>query len=151
MRQVPEGQSLVLDFEGVSVMDTSFADATVLQLALNLAAQQYGDRYLILRNPSAATVYNIEGAIARRKARVTLVVESGTERWTLGHLERNLAEAWQLVLRDGSMTARQLADRLGLEINTASTRLRKLYDARLLARREESTKEGRQHVYSIPA
>jgi predicted transcriptional regulator len=149
--EVPQGQSLLLACADISVMDTSFADETVLELALGLAQNKYGECWLILEQPSPATIDNLEGTIARRKAKVALLVLLAEEIRLIGHIEPNLVEAWQLVCEKAELTARELADQLGLEINTASMRLRKLYDARLLARREEFTPGGRQHIYMLPA
>jgi predicted transcriptional regulator len=150
LKRVPPGQALVLDFAGVSVMDTSFADETVLELALGLSQDKYGDRWMVLEEPSPATIDNLEGTIARRKAKVALLIRKEGQMRLIGHVEPNLMEAWQLVYEKSELTARELADQLGLEINTASMRLRKLYDARLLARREEITPGGRQHSYTLP-
>lgn len=150
LKEVPTGQMLLLDFEGISVMDTSFADETVLELALGLSQNKYGERWITLEEPSPATVDNLEGTIARRKAKVALLIHKEGQMVLIGHVEPNLSEAWQLVCQKTELTARELADHLGLEINTASMRLRKLYDARLLARREEITSGGRQHIYMLP-
>ena len=149
--EVPQGQSLLLAFADISVMDTSFADETVLELAIRLVQGKYGEHWLILDQPSPATVDNLEGTIARRKAKVALLVLQEGRMRLIGHVEPNLVEAWQLVCEKGKLTARELADQLGLEINTASMRLRKLYNARLLARQEELTSDGRQHIYMLPA
>jgi hypothetical protein len=146
----PEGRALVLDLRGVQVMDTSFADETIVALMLALLNGEFGDRFLIVRDPSPETLDNLEGTIARRKERIALLVhESGATR-VLGHIERNLAETWAIVSARGTLTARVLADRLDIEIQAASTRLHRLYQARLLARREDVTTAGRQHIYSIP-
>ncbi len=149
--EVPSGYALTLDLAGVSVMDTSFCEETVLQLARSLVAGQYGDRFLVLERPSPATLDNIEATIAWRRAKVALPVREGQQTRIIGHLEPNLGETWRLALEVGVLTARDLADRLGLEIGAASMRLRKLYDTRLLTRREEITSGGRQHVYHFPA
>ena len=150
LKEVPSGQALLLDFAGVSVMDTSFADETVLELALGLSQDKYGERWMVLAEPSPATIDNLEGTIARRKAKVALLIRKEGQMRLIGHVEPNLMEAWQLVCERSELTARELADQLGLEINTASMRLHKLYDARLLARREEITPGGRQHIYRLP-
>ena len=150
LKEVSSDQTLILDFADVSVMDTSFADETVLELALGLSQDCYGDRWMVLKEPSPATIDNLEGTIARRKAKVALLIRKEDQMQLLGHIEPNLMEAWQLVYRMSELTARKLADLLGLEINTASMRLRKLYNARLLARREETTPDGRQHIYMLP-
>lgn len=150
LQEVGVGDALIMDFSGVSVMDTSFADESILELALALVVGQYGDRFLVLERLSPATVDNLEGTIARRRAKVALLAYDGSRMTILGHLERNLVEAWELTRRGGTLTARDLANEIGLEINTASTRLHKLYAGRLLARREEITALGRQHIYLVP-
>jgi len=156
LRTVPLGRALVLDFAGVSLMDTSFADESVLELALGLVEGRYSDRFLILERPSPATVYNLEGAIARRRviakhrAKIALLVREQERMRVIGRPEPNLSETWDRVVKGGTLTARVLADELGLEISAASMRLHKLYNARLLARREEITAVGREHIYEVP-
>ena len=152
---VSPGHALTLDFSGVQVMDTSFCDETVLELAIRLVEGKHGDRFLVLSEPTSATIDNIEGAIGRRRAKIALIVrERGGER-LVGRaygdpIEPNLVEAWEYLRRERSLTARALADDLNLEINTASMRLHKLYTLRLAAREEEVSAAGRQHNYSIP-
>lgn len=148
---VSPGGTLALDLRGIRVMDTSFADETIVELAVSLLANKYGDRFLILQEPSAATIENIEGTILRRKVKVALPVMTGSGTELIGMVEPNLADAWGLTQQARTLTARQLADQLGLEINTASMRLHKLYRLRLLAREEEVTGAGRQHIYRLPA
>jgi hypothetical protein len=147
---VPAGSVLTLDFGSVRVMDASFADETILQLLSKLTVGSYGDRFVIIERPASATVDNLEGAIARRREKLALLVRKETSLQVVGHVERNLIETWHLVAQAGTMTARDLADRLGLEISTASTRLHKLHQMRLLARREEIVPSGRQHTYALP-
>jgi hypothetical protein len=148
--ETPPGGVLVLEFSGVRVMDTSFADETVVELAVGLNTQLYDDRFLVLHNPGSATIDNLEGTLARRKPKVTLLILEGESPRILGHIEENLLETWQLVITHAPMTARQLADELHLEINTASTRLLKLYERRMLVRQEIITGEGRQFQYGLP-
>src|SRR5260370_7585402 len=105
---------------------------------------------MILEEPSPATIDNLEGTIARRKAKVALLIRKEGQMRLIGHVEPNLIEAWQLVYERSELTARELADQLGLEINTASMRLRKLYDARLLPPREEITPAARHPIYIFP-
>ena len=151
LREVPNGHALFLSFEGIRVMDTSFAEEAILELALGLTCDKYGDRTMILEQPSPATIDNLEGTIARRRVKVALLIREGSEMRLIGHVEQNLQETWQLISKRSKLTARELANDLGLEINTASMRLHKLYDAKLLARHEEVTSSGRQHIYMIPS
>ncbi len=148
---VPVGRALTLDFAGIEVMDGSFANVSLVELALNLVAGRYGDRFLILDQASSDVVENLEGTIARRKARVALLIREDGQLLVKGSLEPNLLEAWQLAGSLVTISARDVADRLGLEISTASMRLRKLYDARLLARQEQISSAGRHHIYTLPA
>lgn len=151
LSSVPIGHALWLDSGGVRVMDTSFLDETVVELMHGLVAGEYGDRYLILREPSAATVDNLEGTMARRGEKMAVLVQRGDEIEVVGHVEPNLLETWSRARHQGALTARELADALGSAINTASMRLRKLYDAHLLSRIEELTPDGHQHVYRVPS
>jgi len=151
LREVPTGHALILSFEGVRVMDSSFAEETVLELTLGLTSNKYGDRMMILEQPSPATIDNLEGTIARRRAKVALLIRDGSEMRLIGHVEPNLHVTWQLISERSKLTARDLANDLGLEINTASMRLHKLYEAKLIARHEEVTSSGRQHIYILPS
>src|SRR5260370_4522065 len=74
MKEVPPVKALLLDFAGVSVMDTSFADETVLELALGLSQDKYGDRRMILEEPSPATIDHLDATIQRRKAKVPVLI-----------------------------------------------------------------------------
>src|SRR5947209_1376681 len=112
LREVPTGHALILSFEGVRVMDTSFADETVLELALGLSLNKYGDRVMLLEQPSPATLDNLEGTIARRRAKVALIIREGSELRLIGHVEPNLQEAWQLINERNELTARDLANNL---------------------------------------
>lgn len=150
--KVPAGQALTLDFAGVSVVDTSFADESILELALGLIKGEWGDRFIILNHPTSATIDNLEGTIARRGVKIASMVRDNDRVRIVGQIEPNLSETWMIALEeDGPLTARHLADRLGLEINTASMRLSKLHRARLLSRHEEVTPTGRQYVYTVPS
>lgn len=150
LKEVAPCHTLVLDFADVSVMDASFTEEAVLRLALDLAVGAYGDRFLMLERVSPATLDNIEATIAWRRAKVALPVREGKHVRVAGHIEPNLLEVWALAIAAGTLTARELANHLQLEINTASMRLRKLYDARLLNRKEDISVNGRQHVYQPP-
>jgi hypothetical protein len=151
---VPEGRALTLSFAGVRMMAPSFADATIVELLRGLRAGRYGDRYLVLAEPNDDTLDSLEGTFERRVYRplkLAVLLRRGDQIEPFGAVERNLLEAWRLAAEQGQLTARDLANKLGLEINTASMRVLKLHDLGLLARHEEVTAAGRQHVYVVPA
>lgn len=147
---VAEGGTLALDLYDIMVMDASFADATIVSLQQGLIAGKYGDKFFLLVSPNETIVVNLEGALARRNLKQPLLISDSGHVSLLGHIERNLREAWDLVVSGRVTRARELADELGIEIGAASMRLHKLYVARLLARREEVIVSGRQHVYQSP-
>ncbi|MBV9322873.1 MAG: hypothetical protein JO352_03675 [Chloroflexi bacterium] len=151
---VPEGRALVLSFAGVRIMTPSFADATIVALLRGLREGRYEERYLLLAEPNEETLVGLAGTFERRLHRslkLAIVLRcAGTYR-LFGPVEQNLQAAWQLVAERGTLTARELADELELEINTASMRLWKLHSLGLLARREEALPNGRQHIYTLPA
>lgn len=152
MSSVPLGVALRLDLRSVDVIDASFADAALVNFQQRLVSRLYGNRYLILQEPNATVIENLEGALARRRGKSPLLACDPTARLqVVGHLERNLRDTWAMVVQAGVFRARDLADRCGIEINAASMRLHKLATLRLLARDEESTLTGRQHAYRPPA
>lgn len=152
---VSEPGTLVLDGDAITLMDASFVDASIIELAFRLDQGRYGDRFLVLINVSEGTKINLASAIAYRrqykKQEIVVLVREGKELLPLGDMERNLFETWQLVRDTGTVTARGLADELRLEISAAGMRLKRLYDARLLTRRDGTLVGGRQLVYSVPA
>jgi len=90
---------------------------------------------------------NIEVALERKRLSVLNLTEKGPLE-IIGPLNNYLKETLFFVMRNGKMTSREVADRLGIELNTSSTRLINLYKKRLLIRREELLNAGgRQFIY----
>jgi len=150
---VPERRALVLSFAGVRIMTPSFADATIVALLRGLRDGRYGERFLILADPNEETLDSLAGTFERRlhrRLKLAVVLRSGGVDQLFGPVEQNLEEAWQIVAERGTLTTRELAERLGLELNTASMRLIKLHSLGLLARREVVGIPGRQHLYMLP-
>ncbi|MDH7499328.1 MAG: hypothetical protein QHH30_02975 [candidate division NC10 bacterium] len=143
----PEEAVVILDFKGVGVLDYSCADEVVAKLISRLNAGEYGNRYLLLRGLNATQKENIEVALERKRlAALSLREDKSWE--VLGVLNNYLRETLEEVMREGRITARDLADVEDLEINTSSTRLANLYKLQLVQRREELLSEGgRQFVY----
>ncbi|MBI2372116.1 MAG: hypothetical protein HYV08_18110 [Deltaproteobacteria bacterium] len=138
---------VVLDFGDVGIIDYSCADEIVAKLASRLAAGEYGSKYVALAGLNRHQEENIEVALERKK--LALLYLGGPEGWKLlGTLNAYLRETLHLVMGQEQLTARALAERLRLELNTASTRLINLHKLRLVARREEPVSNGgRQFVY----
>jgi hypothetical protein len=146
--EVKPGGILVLDFAEVKVMDSSFFGGSILKLLRELVDNKFGERYVVLINVNASTKENITVTIRGHRLRLGLQVIEEGKSILLGQIEPNLEETLVLVNSRGLLTARDLADSLpGMAINTASNRLKKLFDLRLVQRVEETTETGRQHVY----
>ena len=143
----PEEAIVILDFKAVGILDYSCADEIVAKLISRLNAGEYGNRYLLLRGLNATQKENIEVALERKRLAALFLNED--KRWEiLGVLNNYLRETLEEVMREGRITARDLAEVEDLEINTSSTRLANLYKLQLVQRREELLSEGgRQFVY----
>lgn len=143
----PEEAIVLLDFKAVGILDYSCADEIVAKLISRLNAGEYGNRYLLLRGLNATQKENIEVALERKRLAALLLKEDKS--WeVLGILNNYLRETLEEVMREGRITARDLAEVEDLEINTSSTRLANLYKLQLVQRREELLSEGgRQFVY----
>ena len=137
----------ILDFKAVGVLDYSCADEIVAKLISRLNGGEYGSRYLILRGLNSTQRENIEVALERKHLAALFLHEDKS--WeVLGVLNNYLKETLNEVMREGRITARDLAEAEDLEINTSSTRLANLYKIQLVRRREELLSEGgRQFVY----
>ena len=136
-----------LDFSGVGVVDYSCADEVIAKLISRLLSGEYGDKFIVLKGLSSNQMENIEVALERKKLSVLSVKEAGG--WhVIGFLNNYLRKTLVSVMERGSITLRELAEGVGIGLNTGGTRLLNLYKKRLIWRSEEVSKEGgRQFVY----
>lgn len=71
LRQMPPGGVLAVDFDGVEMMDYSFADEALGAIYSRMAAREYPDRHLVLLlnedELGSALLENIEVALNRRE------------------------------------------------------------------------------------
>lgn len=147
LQREPEETIVILDFRSVGILDYSCADEIVAKLISRLNAGEYGNRYLLLRGLNPTQRENIEVALERKRLAALFVREDKS--WEiLGVLNNYLRDTLEEVIKEGRITARDLAEAEDLEINTSSTRLANLYKLQLVQRREELLSEGgRQFVY----
>lgn len=140
---------LILDFHGVRVVDTSFARESLLRLLDDVIQRRFGEVGVLIINASKDIFTNLDDMMSRRKQKGFFLVRRNDELDIAGNLEPNLLEVLNLLRKSKELTAREAADLLGLEVNTASTRLKKLHDFGATVRYEETTESGRQHVYRL--
>lgn len=177
LRALPAGGVLAVDFEGVQMMDFSFADEALGTIYSRMGTKEYPERYMVLLvedDPvSQALLENIEVALAQREsAAITLatadlpalteaiaLVLSGKEplaghrprAWkVIGKLPEHLIETLGAVMECGSATVREVVEMLGLDSVTAcNNRIARLHQLRLVRRKAAIVPEGgRLYCYS---
>lgn len=148
LRATPEGQPLVLVFPPAQLVDSSFADESVVRLGEEVKRGEHGERCVLLQGLTADSITNFEGVLSLRDIKLPLLAVEPTGGWqVLGGLEENLAETLNLVHERGRLTASDLVSQLSMAVSAASTRLKRLHDLRLVRREVEATGRGLQYLY----
>jgi hypothetical protein len=148
LEQVPDGQSLLLIFPESQLVDASFADKTIIRLGGELLRCQSKNVALILQGLTEDSIKNIEAIISFRRLKLAFLAVGPAGAWQcIGQLDPALKELLYLLAEHHQLTAPQLAELLKLEVNTASTRLKRLYDRHLIWREYESLNKGIQYHY----
>lgn len=141
-----EGGVIALDFSKIGIIDYSCADEIVTKLVSRLLSNEYGDRYLLLTGINDNQQENIEVALERKELAV-IAEKRGGEKVLLGSLNNYLRETLSLIVKNGTITARELADMIRIETNTSGTRLLNLYKKRLVMRKDEMKEGARVWIY----
>lgn len=172
LRDLAPGGVLALDFDGVEMMDYSFADEAIGTIFSRMSGKEYPDRYMVLLvkdDPvSHALLENVEVALAQREAAAIVVPvdDLGELRRTLadpnadgdaqidwrviGKLPDHLVETLDAVMKRGTATVRDVVEALSLESVTAcNNRIARLHQLRLVRRKAAIVPEGgRLYCYS---
>jgi predicted transcriptional regulator len=177
LRALPPGGVLAIDFDGVEMMDYSFADEALGTIYSRMSGKEYPDRYMVIivkDDPtSIALLENVEVALVQRDAAAitvpfeeldSLVKSLSAEReksgksakselvaWkVIGKLPEHLIETLGAVMDQGQVTVRDIVDALQLESVTAcNNRIARLHQLRLVRRKAAIVPEGgRLYCYS---
>lgn len=141
-------QAVILVFPTDQLVDPSFADETILRLQREFIDAKNGDRTIIIKGLTQDSVHNLSAAIKYQNLKLPLLTINSEKQWDIiGPLEQSLRETLDLVENQRHLTAPELAQMLNLAINTASNRLKRLYDLRLVRREYEITENGLQYIY----
>lgn len=148
LQATPDGQPLVLVFPSQQLVDSSFADESVIRLGDEIRKGEHGERGLLLEGLMADSIKNFNGVISLRGIKLPLLAVERTGQWqVLGSLEDSLVETLNLVYQQGWLTASGLMAQLDLAVNTASTRLKRLHNLHLVRRESEVSERGLQYLY----
>lgn len=146
-----------LSFVGVEVIDASFADEVFGTLAAQRARKESNIHPVILTGLNQTCVENLQMALETRIEREPETLErlrncvlpllDGEDLKLIGQFEDHVSASFSLLSTHHSLTARDLADALQLNVNAASTRLKTLTDLGLAFRTEVRDSVGKQYIY----
>jgi len=157
LREPDADTVITLSFAGVDVMDASFADEVFGTLAARRARKDVTFNPVMLVDANETCIENLKMALETRADRESpererlrncvLPMLKGDEITLIGKFEDHVLQSFELLSKQKTMTARDLADLLKLNLNAASTRLKTLPDLGLAHRIEIRDAQGKQFVY----
>lgn len=148
-----------LNFKGIEVMDASFADE-VFGTLVSLRGRREDQFYpLLLSDLNETCLDNLNMALETRPDRevqtherlrncVLPIVQDGEVK-LIGKVEEHVVKTFDQLKRNKTLTARDLADSMGLSLNASSTRLKILADLGLALRAEVRDTQGKQYIYRL--
>lgn len=143
-----EGDALVLAFPAEQLVDSSFADESIVRLGEQILKGLYGERAVLLEGLTEDSMKNFRAVLKLRGIKLPLLAVWPSREWqVLGSLEENLYETLRFVHQMKSVKASDLGSRLHLAVNTASTRLKRLHNLHLVRREFEISERGLQYIY----
>jgi len=150
---LPAGSVIDLDFSGIRFSDSSCADEVVLQVQLFLR-EKANNIILYVSNINDSIKEELKAAAAlleKSKGRIPFLYLQNNGIFTyIGEIEDTLDDTFQFILQRKSLTTRDVMEIYNLAVNSASNRLKRLWDYGLVLREERIDITGKQHVYSIP-
>lgn len=137
-----------INFKNTKFLDFSAADEFIRKLISRITGKEFRNIFIYLTNVSDTLKENIEAAL-RLNQQVSLLWNSGQNPEIIGQLNLQLKNTWDLVNRKKQLTARELADTMGLPINTSSNRLAKLYTLGLILQsgKKGASGGGQEYTY----
>jgi len=148
LEATPDSQPLVLIFPKAQLVDSSFADESVIRIGEEILKGIYGERCILLEGLSDDSIKNFKAVLSLRGIKLPLLAVEATGEWQiLGNLEDSLVETLNLVHRYGYLTASGLMSKIDMAVNTASTRLKRLHNLHLVRREYEVSEKGLQYLY----
>ncbi len=157
LKEMPEATTIMLDFDGIDIMDASFADEVFGSFVSSIAHRHVPCVCLVLRSLASSSEENLEMALTSRPMReaglrncAVMVITKEGDVNLVGKVEAHVQQTFERLWMLKQLTARDLADSLELDIAAASTRLKVLYNLGFALRSEERDVHGKQYVYEWP-
>lgn len=148
MNRLTGAEPLVLIFPPEQLMDASFADEAIVRLYEVLIADESREGTLLLMGLTPDSLHNLNAVIHLRNLKLAILVVDEAGGWQLiGQLEQSLRQTLEMLAIERTLTAPQLAEHIDSAVNTASNRLKRLYDARLVRREQQRYEQGIQYIY----
>lgn len=149
---INRGDTMVLDFSNVRLVDVSYIDEIVLITLLECREDRYGDRYLAVTGLNEGVKNNLEAAISWRFDRFDKfvpVVEKGSNKATkvIGNLEKSLSETYAFIEQNKYVSAKDIVSYFSIDQRNANTRLKRLFDYRLVKREVLIDEDGKRLAY----
>ena len=151
--ELPPNHVVNLNFAGIKFSDSSCADEVVLQVQLYLR-EKANNIILFVSNINESIKEELQAAVAlqeKTKGRIPFLYRShdGSFQY-IGEIEDTLEDTFKLLQERKSLTTRDLTQKYDIAVNSASNRLKKLWDYGLVLREERIDNMGKQHIYSLP-
>jgi hypothetical protein len=162
LKAMPPRSILPIDCGRVRIMDMSFADETLVKLSRRCSTDEFGPRYFFLENVREEVETNLKAVFKVREVFLPVQLSvpaasggvlSAEGPSLLGDIGLEMRETYQVALRQGKLTARDLVELLPdarLSIAAASNRLTRLVKGGALAELDSEIVEGggRQKVFA---
>lgn len=142
-----------LSLKDAIMMDVSFIDEVFGGVAEARGRGQFEGAAMLLIHVDSLDMDDIARILEGRSGYSTglrncvLPVYVDNDITLIGKTEDYVAETFEYLKRNGSANTAELASDLGLALNTASTRLKTLYDLGLVLRNHQEI--GRGYIYSM--
>ena len=147
------GDVYVCDMAGIDDCSGSFVDEFVHRWCY--LVRETDNALFILRNLNEDVLYTVSSALSHRNrlsndSMVILHYCEGVYRLVGDRVEKNVRAVFDLMATGNHITVRMIADRFGVELNSAGNRLKKIYDAHLAQRIEQSVENVGKFEYYLP-
>lgn len=138
IHNVPYGEKLLLDMDGIDIIGYSFADEAIAIIIQRLTSREYGNKFILIRCSAQDPLEALEVALERRKL-VALVIEnqkhSRGQNWRcIGAKKEHLLETLEEIIKHKEIKTHELSRLLGITLANCNNRTAELYRLGLIDR-----------------